>query len=171
MHIIESLSWLWVLFGFIGASAVIIGVWGEGWAEERVLPYHRQKWLVKLFWRILLIGLAFDLVGLMGSTVTSIALESRVEQIRKSNNELASANLVLQINVNETKAELAKAETRLIEVRNENLPMDIGEEYSFANALKPLCIITILTCHRCNKFYTHILQFHAKSGEVKRWKP
>jgi hypothetical protein len=83
----ESLSWLWILIGIIGSIAVIIGVWGEGWADGRVLPYLKQQRLIKWFWRILLLGLALDLVGIIGSAATSIALESRIEELRRSNNE------------------------------------------------------------------------------------
>lgn len=50
---------------------------------------------------------------------------------------------MLQTNVNETKTELANAETRLNESITNNLPMDIGEQYSFVNALKPLAGIQV----------------------------
>jgi len=99
MRVIESLSWLWIAVGFVGAVGVIVGVWGEGWGEDRVMPYHKQRRLIKRFWEILLTGLALELIGLIGSTATSLALESRVEKLRKLNNELQEEVVKLEASV------------------------------------------------------------------------
>src|ERR1039457_2252210 len=59
---------------------------------------------------------------------------------RASTNELAAKQLEKQLT--ETKTQLATAEARLnesvIELKKANLPIDIGEQYSFAEALKAL---------------------------------
>jgi len=62
-----------------------------------------------------------------------------------STNELAAKQLEKQLN--ETKTQLAIAEARLNEsvanLRTENSPMDIGEQYSFISALKPMAGIQV----------------------------
>ena len=81
----ESLSWLWISIGILGAIAVIIGVWGEEAAERKNLPYKTKERRKTAYWIILLSGLSMDLIGLIGATVTSFALESKIEIIRRDN--------------------------------------------------------------------------------------
>jgi hypothetical protein len=88
MSVVEQLSWLWLSLGWVGAFAVIIGVWGEEHFDHKVLPYHKQEKLKWRFWIILLCGLAVEFASLIGTTFTSIALEQRVEVLRKANDEL-----------------------------------------------------------------------------------
>jgi hypothetical protein len=82
MRIIESLSWLWIGIGIVGAAAVIIGVWGEEVADRKNLPTVRKERLKKQYWKILLTGLSMDLIGLIGSALTSHSFELKVEQLK-----------------------------------------------------------------------------------------
>ena len=88
MNTIERLCWLWISLELVGTIAVIIGVWGEEYFERKVLPYHRQERLKWCFWMILLSGLGIELLGLVGTTTTSFALENKVELLRKANDSL-----------------------------------------------------------------------------------
>jgi hypothetical protein len=110
MDIFESLSWLWLLIGIVGAIAVIIGVFGEEKAERKNWPYRKKEFWKTFFWIVLIAGLSFDLIGLIGSDITSDALKNRVSVL----NARAKANevqvLLLQTNLaslNNTTLELA----------------------------------------------------------------
>ena len=102
----------------------------------------------------MIIGIAGELICLPFSLWESAELNKEAEkaqQIAAQANERASTNELaakqLEIRLNETKTKLANAEARLnesvFELRNDNLPMDIGEQYSFANTLKPLAGIQV----------------------------
>jgi hypothetical protein len=82
MRTVESLSWIWIWVGISGAIAVIVGVWGEERAERKVLPYKVKERLKTVYWVILLVGLSMDLIGLIGSAITSSALELKVTQLK-----------------------------------------------------------------------------------------
>lgn len=76
----QSSLWVWELVEIVGAVIVIIGVWGEFWAERRqfsddpndLMPtsLKGKKW-EEFFWRILLSGLAVELVGLIFALIVS----------------------------------------------------------------------------------------------------
>jgi hypothetical protein len=89
MNLIERLSWIWISLEVLGSLGVIIGVAGEEITERRVLPYRKQECLKSMYWIILLVGLTIDLIGVVGTTITSVKLEARVEQLRQQNNEFA----------------------------------------------------------------------------------
>jgi hypothetical protein len=161
---LSLLGFILVILGvlFEGAEAFI---WTFSWFRRSrlsiiwsMLPEPRiPRWAHRLDhvgWFFLVIGLALETWGHI--RVTDITgrenrrLTAQLDSTTKSaaSNELQVAELtsnilVLQTNVNETKTQLANAETRLIELRNENLPMNIGEQYSFANALRPLAGIQV----------------------------
>lgn len=107
MRTVESFSWLWISIGVLGAIVVIIGVWGEEHFDRKVLPYNRKERVKTAFWAVLLAGLSMDLIGLIGSTLTSTALESRVEVLRKANNAVES-RLAWRVIPPEKRAKLVK---------------------------------------------------------------
>lgn len=78
MQVFEQLSWLWISIEVLGALAVIVGVWGEEYFDHKVLPYFKQERLKSRFWIILLVGLAIDLIGVVGTQ--GQAGESAIEQ-------------------------------------------------------------------------------------------
>jgi len=159
-----SLLWSWNWQDFVGLLMVFIGVmgalvvrlisfrkfsydendlmpiefWKKQWELKKVGFEIKKKWWDFGFECVLVIGLALEIFALPKQIseierlhASNLALRKQVEQFR-------SDNLGLEKQVNETKTQLANAEARLIELQVENLPMDIGEQYSLAQALKPL---------------------------------
>jgi hypothetical protein len=92
----------WEFLEIVGAAIVIIGVWGEYWAERGKVSdkpndlmqiEFKRKWLEGLFWRILLSGLAIELVGAI-ATLTLSNIE--IAGLKKQTEQLHNENLVLQ---------------------------------------------------------------------------
>lgn len=104
---------------------VVIGVLGKVFSEGGVFILGRQLQIISERENAVMAGVA-----------AQAKKEAGQANERASTNELAAKQLEKQ--VNETKTQLANAETHLIELKNANLPMDIGDQYSFANTLKPL---------------------------------
>jgi hypothetical protein len=166
--VLSLLGLVLVIIGvvFEGAEAFI---WTISWFRRKrfsiiwnTLPEpHIPRWAHRLDhigWFILVIGLALETWGhIVVTDITSREnrrLTAKLDSTTQiagaaiasaSTNELAAKQLEIQLN--ETKTQLANAETRLnesvVELQNMNLPMDIGEQYSFANALKPLAGIQV----------------------------
>lgn len=120
----------------------------------RKIPQSKEKLLERLFIALVAAGVTLEVVGITGSlretsTIMQDAEYAKVlaSAIGTTNAQLWAANLVLQTNVNETKTHLANAEARLNEsilnLKKENLPMDIGDQNSFGNALKPIAGIQV----------------------------
>ena len=150
---------IWGLCDILFTLMVLVGVCGESiWLQRILIPEKpndllpvesKRKKLGKKFELLLIVGIAGELICIPFSLWESAELNKEAEaakQIAGEANERASTNALaakqLEIQLNETKTQLANAEARLnqsvVELKNDNLPMDIGEQYSFANALKPL---------------------------------
>lgn len=122
----EFVSWLfsasalgtWEGIEGISIIIVLIGCWGEAWAEHRKFPgepegvaqmFDRGRWQArrdawvrrwnKIFWRILLYGLVIELVSfgfvvklsglqIEGLRNNNFALEEKVETLRRANLKL-----------------------------------------------------------------------------------
>jgi hypothetical protein len=157
---IPAWGWCDIFFTLL----VLVGVCGEwSWlmsifTPERpndLLPIDRKrKNLEKKLLVVLIIGVAGELVCIPFSLWESSKLNDDAGEARRiageaneraSTNELAAKKLEIQLN--ETKTQLANAEARLNEnvanLRAENSAMDTGEEFSFVNALKPLAGIQV----------------------------
>ena len=142
-----SLFSIWDWLQVLGTVMVLVGVIGELVAEFKKFPFNPTGFppLESLKKRIeitslvvLILGLLLEVVSLPHSVVEAANARKMAGEANKlaSGNELAAKQLEIQLN--ETSNELANTEIRLIEVRNENLPIDIGDQYSLAEALKPL---------------------------------
>jgi hypothetical protein len=117
MDFISSFDWMWVSLEFLGAVIVIIGVWGEEWAERRKLPFDPNELVPEsiirkqqsgIFWKILLSGLAIELIGVSLTTIASHWQISDANNnagnalkvaaaFNKEAEELRSNNLVLKL--------------------------------------------------------------------------
>ncbi|MGO8837911.1 MAG: hypothetical protein ACLQAH_00895 [Limisphaerales bacterium] len=122
----------WIAFEFVSAVLVAVGCVGELFLFH--LPSGRLKrekekhhHLESRFILAVAVGVTMELFALSHAISEATILEQGISSAneRTSANELLAKQLEKQ--VNETKTQLANAERRLIEVRNENLPMDIGE--------------------------------------------
>lgn len=113
MHVISVLIsspsfWVFLFVNALGGSAVAIGLWGEGWAENRKFPEipgdlipHvsdavRRKRCKRFFEKLLLGGVIFEVVAAVITTVySSIDVASSNE--RASKYEFAAKQLEAQI--------------------------------------------------------------------------
>jgi hypothetical protein len=140
--------WGWLDIGF--TLLVLMGIGGESeWAGKSLFPEKisdlmppnsKRKKLKSISELLVIFGIAGEVVCLAISLNESAALNERA-----SKNELTAKQLETQLN--ETKTQLANAETRLnesvIELQKVNSPMDIGDGASFSDALKTLGAIRV----------------------------
>ena len=142
--------WFWVCWEILSLGLVAIGCAGEWYlflkpAKESHESHHRRRELQ--FITAVAVGVWMEFLALAHAIPETMRLEKDVALAneRASTNELAAKQLEMQFT--ETKTKLANAEARLnesvMELKNENLPMDIGEQSSFINALKPLAGIQV----------------------------
>lgn len=88
----------WEAIEVVCALIVCVGVWGEGWAEKRIFSGHvssiaeRRKALERIFWRLLIFGLAVELICLAVCLVLSnreiAVLKLRTEELQQDNLQL-----------------------------------------------------------------------------------
>ena len=161
----------WELVSEIGFVAVIIGVVLEvvdlsaKWYERyrgRELPRRFHRWILPIEtigFCVLVAGLAVEFLGShnamrIGDDLNS-QLNAEAGQARKdageaikqaeAANERASTN---ELQLVQAKSELATAQARLnesmAELQNESVPMDIGEQASFAKALTAAAGVQVL---------------------------
>ena len=130
---------------------MLVGVAGEG-IELFVklhFKYRSEKFEriiegVGVFFLVVLIaGLLWEMsdAAKTDKDVSNAQLMAGKANERASTNELAAKQLEMLLT--ETKIQLANAETRLNESITNNLPMDIGDQMSFFNALKSLSGIQV----------------------------
>jgi hypothetical protein len=144
-----DLSWFnfWELVGEWGFVFVIAGVAGEGIEIFiklfRPKLYNRKKSCLDIigaiFWIILVVALAVEFLGNfkaiqiagrinaeLHATASQAEKEAGQANERASTNELAAKQLEIQLT--ETKTELANAETRLVQIKNAIPPRQIPEK-------------------------------------------
>jgi len=96
---VSSPSWFtfWEMFELASILVVIVACWGEGWADHHKFPdefasprpskLKKDIW-IKRFWRLLIIGLAGEMVAFVFSFIAS---NREIEELRSTNNMLALA--------------------------------------------------------------------------------
>ena len=165
---LSLLGLLLVIIGVImeGAEAV---VWTFSWFRRKrlsviwsVIPEpHIPKWTHRLDhvgWFVLVVGLALETWGHIRVTDITGRENHRLNwQLNLTTMNASEANerakkeeldaKQLEIKLNETKTQLADAEARLngsiIDLRNDNEPMKIGEIGSFINELKQFPSVSV----------------------------
>src|SRR5580700_6793477 len=90
---ITSPSWLWIwdLLEFFSIIVVIVGCWGEGWAEHhnfsdvfaspRPMMSSKEKWM-RRFWAMVVVGLGIEMFGF---GLSFIASNREIEGLRSDN--------------------------------------------------------------------------------------
>lgn len=147
----------------LAASLVAIGCIGELRLVFQKTPLRIEEFKAfeekkhfreRVFVCMVAIGVTMELALLPLSLGESARLHKEAAEARRlaaASNErsgrLELARIGLEKQLTETKSQLASAEARLnqslLDLEKENLPMDIGEQYSFATALKPLAGIRV----------------------------
>jgi len=140
-----SSFWFWTSLEIIAGLMVAVGCWGE-WnlfknpAQGGHESAHRRKELQYIL--AVAIGVTIEFCALLHSIPEAIRLEQNVVDIGTTNAWLVATNVGLEIQLNETKTELANAE-RLLNESVDNFkmsfsPMYFPDESSFVHILQVL---------------------------------